>query len=150
MRANVLIIEGHDKSGKDSIRLALDKKFNYEFINVVRGPIGYEAYNRMFKKHQDSKAFKETAKRMDEFSVTVFLDVDEETLKRRMISTGEVVHDCPLDADPFKVAYARKEFYKGVVEEAESVWGLKNVHVIDNNGTIEEAVEKISSLLENR
>jgi len=153
LKINTIIYEGADRVGKDSLRLAIDKKYDYKYINVVRGPVGYEAYNRMFNKGQDTEAFKETARIMSKFSVALFIRCSEETLARRMRDTREGLRGCKDVEESIRVMMERQRVYWDTFTEASSSWGrlgdgLRNFHVIDNDGTLDEAIERVSQILD--
>lgn len=155
MKISTIIYEGVDRSGKDSIRMAVDKRLDYEFININRGPIGYEAYNRIFKKGQDSDLYKDTMRRLDEFSITVFIHCRNYTLRERMILTNEVLRGCSNVEESLEVMMERQDVYFNTFNEAKSSWGdengvikpLRNLFVVENDGLLEEAVDKIVDLL---
>jgi len=142
MKKNVLCIDGPDRSGKDTIRRLCDKLNDYSFINVVRGPIGYVTYNRQFNKGQDESAFIETAKKMDEFTVTIYLRNSVETLEKRCRDTNEVMREG-------RKMEEQKALYESVVKEAVEEWGLKNVFVVDNDGPIDDTMVEIAKILRN-
>jgi hypothetical protein len=137
-KKNVLILESVDRGGKDSVRLACDKANDYSQINIIRGPIGYVTYNRMFNKGQDERAFIETARLLDQVAITVYLKVSVEELKRRCQETGEILRDNHRIEDQVRM-------YEEVVQEAIELWGLKNVHTVSNERPIEETVREILS-----
>ncbi|MFD6442158.1 hypothetical protein ACFWDG_20720 [Peribacillus sp. NPDC060186] len=45
-----IILEGVDRSCKDSMQDAIDKATRYKHFIIVRGPIGFMAYCELFKK----------------------------------------------------------------------------------------------------
>jgi thymidylate kinase len=136
MKKNMVIFESTDRGGKDSVRRALDKVNDYSFINVVRGPIGYVAYNRQFSKGQDEEAFIASAKLLDEFAITIFLDVSIETLEKRCRETNEKLREGRSIAE-------QKKQYLDVFYEAREKWGLKNLFVVDNDRPLEETIAEI-------
>ena len=146
MKINSICVEGVDRCGKTEIIKLLDKATDYKFINVIRGPIGYEAYNRMFNKGQDSEAFKATGIIMSEYTVTIFIRCREETLRQRMIDTNEILRGCNSVEDSLLVMMERQSRYLDVFKEA-SFWPMKNLYVIDNDGPLEETVAQIVALL---
>jgi len=140
MKINMICFDGVDRSGKDTVRVKCDRMFDYSLINVVRGPIGYVTYNRQFNKGQDEEAFIETARVLDGVMITIYLRNSVETLEERCRATNEVLRDGRSISE-------QKELYESVVAEATTKWGLENVHVVDNDGPIEDTMARIADIV---
>ena len=132
----MIIWEGPDRSGKDTLRMALDKKTDYTMINVVRGPIGYITYNRIYNKGQDEKAFIETAKILEDISYILYINVPISELTRRIFETNEKLRGNLHIEEHVKM-------YERVIEESVKEWGLKNVFSISNDRPIFEVIDEI-------
>jgi thymidylate kinase len=144
MRRNRLIVEGVDRTGKTTVIKHVLKKTDYAFVTggeSGRGPLGHEAYNRIFNKGQDSRSFFASALDEDDHTLTIFIDTEPELVEKR-INDSE---DSGM-RDGSRI-WENIRTYRDVIREAQSR-GMSNLYVIENNGSVEDLLAKIDEILE--
>ena len=99
-----IILEGVDRSGKDSMQDAIDKATRYKHVITDRGPIGFMAYCEIFNKsHELFRHYCQmelALKKLNDVLV-IYLTADTETLVDRCIKTDHEI----LDFDYHKKIY---------------------------------------------
>lgn len=89
----LLIFEGVDRTGKDSLMLEIARMTDYTHMNIVRGPVGFMAYNTLYQKKVDEVEYQVLERRlMDIPHLMVYLYADTDTLEERARAT----HEAPL------------------------------------------------------
>lgn len=102
-----IILEGVDRSGKDSIQDAIDSQTRYKHMIMDRGPIGFKAYCEIFDKKKDlyqSYSQMEERMAMDAGNtLVIYLTADTEELVKRCVATNHEI----LDFDHHKAIYEK-------------------------------------------
>lgn len=103
-RPKFIILEGVDRSGKDSMQDAIDKHTRYKHFVMDRGPIGFKAYCELFNK--GGSLFRAYCEAEEQWSLlddvlVIYLTADTETLLDRCARTNHEI----LDFDHHKKVY---------------------------------------------
>ncbi|UDY80706.1 P-loop containing nucleoside triphosphate hydrolase [Geobacillus phage GR1] len=101
-----IILEGVDRSGKDSMQDAIDKATKYKHIITDRGPIGFKAYCEIFNKPEHLYlAYQKMELDLLEVPnvLVIYLTASTETLIDRCIKTNHEI----LDFDYHKSVYEK-------------------------------------------
>lgn len=99
-----VILEGVDRTGKDSMQDAIDKATRYKHIITDRGPLGFQAYCIIFNKPQELYlAYQKMELDLLELPnvLVIYLTADTETLVDRCVKTDHEI----LDFDFHKEVY---------------------------------------------
>lgn len=127
-----IILEGVDRSGKDSMQDAIDQATKYKHFIMDRGPIGFMAYCEIFKK--DYKLFHKYSLMEQELSklpnvLVIYLTASTEELINRCNKTNHEI----LDFD------YHKEVYETYVQAS----SLKTITVDTTNKHVSEIVQDL-------
>jgi deoxyadenosine/deoxycytidine kinase len=100
-----IILEGVDRSGKDSMQDAIDKATKYKHMIMDRGPIGFKAYCEIYNKPTD--LFDSYQKMELDVStlpdvLVIYIDCSTEVLIERCVKTEHEI----LDFDRHKRIYS--------------------------------------------
>jgi thymidylate kinase len=101
-----IILEGVDRSGKDSMQDAIDAATRYKHIIADRGPIGFQAYCEIFKKSDAlMRAYNWMEKDFAKIPniLVIYLTASTEELVRRCEVTNHEI----LDFDYHKSVYEK-------------------------------------------
>jgi deoxyadenosine/deoxycytidine kinase len=101
-----IILEGVDRSGKDSMQDAIDQATRYKHIITDRGPLGFQAYCEIFKKPYDlfvSYINMEFSLQKLPDVLVIYLTASTEELVNRCIKTEHEI----LDFDHHKSVYEK-------------------------------------------
>lgn len=99
-KSKLVVLEGVDRTGKNTLWPILDMKTNYFNYIHSRGPIGFLAYDEAYKKgleflEQHMKDFEEWAKRDD--VIIIYLNAPIDVLEERVQSTNHEPVDFERD-----------------------------------------------------
>lgn len=137
----IVFIEGQDRVGKTSIIKPLFEARG-KIDNILdRGPLSNYVYSKIYNRNVilDYYHFNFA---LSEY-IIIYLDLDIEEIKRRTIESndfGVPLEDIPFHKQEFDKAY---EIFKH--------WHKDNIYKIDcNNKTIQEIVNEIKEILDNR
>lgn len=91
-----IILEGVDRSGKDSMQDEIDKQTRYKHFIMDRGPIGFKAYCDIFNK--DFELFKKYTQAEEQWAtldnvLVIYLTATDETLVDRCVKTNHEILD---------------------------------------------------------
>lgn len=99
-----IILEGVDRSGKDSMQDEIDQATRYKHIITDRGPIGFLAYCEIFNKSDELfQQYWDMEMELKKLSdvLVIYLTAETETLVDRCIKTDHEI----LDFDYHKKVY---------------------------------------------
>lgn len=86
----LIILEGVDRTGKTSVQRSLDILSDYRNFVMIRGPVGFLTYNRIYSKGVSEKDYYDLEKDIKEMRhLMVLLYAPPETLQRRAKETNE-------------------------------------------------------------
>lgn len=91
-----IILEGVDRSGKDSMQDAIDSATRYKHVITDRGPIGFLAYCDIFGKSDDLyNSYVEMEKQLQSLDnlLVIYLTASTETLIDRCVKTNHEILD---------------------------------------------------------
>lgn len=88
----IVILEGCDRSGKDSMQIAIDEITKYKHMCMDRGPVGFAAYKEIFKKSDERVSLEELKRIEDGLRQTphlmIYIDCDPDEIRRRCDATN--------------------------------------------------------------
>lgn len=127
-----IVLEGCDRTGKDSMQDAIDKATKYKHIITDRGPIGFLAYCEIFSKEEE--LFRQYLNMEIELAkvpnvLVIYLTCSTEVLIDRCIKTNHEI----LDFDHHKKTY---EYYV-------STSPLPSITVDTTNNHVTEIVQEL-------
>jgi thymidylate kinase len=100
----LIILEGVDRSGKDTMWEEIDKQTKYRHMVMDRGPIGFKTYCELFSKPRELfvayHAMEEEMCNLDNVLV-IYIDCSTEVLIDRCIKTNHEI----IDYDRHKSVY---------------------------------------------
>lgn len=139
----VFVCEGVDRSGKDSLAIEIGKLTDWSIPFLIRGPCGYDVYNKLHHKGFDSSQYEELAKTLDPFTYTFFLDCDADVIEKRFIETNE---------EPLRgglSAIDNINAYRDTFNHYKNDLGLKHFYRVENNGdkSIEDLAKEIVEII---
>jgi len=100
----LIILEGVDRSGKDSMQDAIDAATKYKHMVMDRGPIGFKAYCGIYNKPSELfLSYCEMEKSMINLNnvLVLYIDCSTEVLVDRCVKTNHEI----LDFDRHKAIY---------------------------------------------
>ncbi|PEN61668.1 hypothetical protein [Bacillus wiedmannii] len=95
-KPKLIILEGVDRSGKDSMQDAIDSITRYKHMVMDRGPIGFKAYCEIFNKDEELfKSYDQMEKEMFILHdvLVIYIDCDTEVLVDRCLKTDHELLD---------------------------------------------------------
>ncbi|MED4262021.1 hypothetical protein [Priestia aryabhattai] len=128
----IIILEGVDRSGKDSMQDAIDSATKYKHMVMDRGPIGFKAYCDIYDKgYKLYKAYDDIEKEMATLSnvLVIYIDCSTEVLVDRCIRTNHEVLDF--------------EFHKRVYESCFDASPLRKIKVDTTERHVTEIVQDL-------
>lgn len=120
-----VILEGTDRSGKDSIWEEIDKQTRYSHYVQDRGPVGFLAYDLIYGKGEQSiEDHKEDIEAWAKHDNTliIYLEASDQELERRCINTNHEALDF----------YKHKSAYEASLTYARA-FGFE-IHRVDTTG----------------
>lgn len=103
-KAKLVILCGVDRAGKDTFLNEIDRQTKYKHMTMDRGPIGFQAYCKIFNKDKNLlEQYKEMEKQLSSLYCVqvIYLDCETEELIRRCKATNHEI----IDFDYHKVIY---------------------------------------------
>ena len=86
----IIIIEGIDRTGKESVRREITKQTNGKTLVIIRAFISQIAYSRIYNRNIDEQYFFDKAKQFDNLGVTtVYLEASKDEIAKRILETCE-------------------------------------------------------------
>lgn len=86
----MIIIEGVDRTGKTTLQKVLDRETRYRNIITIRGPVGFLAYNELYRKGVPIEEYQEIESGIQKIPhLMVYLHANAEVLIDRFKQTGE-------------------------------------------------------------
>lgn len=141
MNERVIIIDGIDRTGKDSIRRLLVKYSDGKYLVFVRGIISQIAYSRIYKRNIDEKYFFELAKNFAAAGcIFLYLKSYKDLIAQRIKDTDE------KDINENDIELHQAEFEKVVFDMKNH--GIKIIEIDNNFVALELRAKTIISMLE--
>ena len=73
----MVIIEGVDRTGKETLQQSLNKATDYKNMVMIRGPIGFLAYNKLYNKAVDANEYLTLERQLKQVNhLVVYLTAD--------------------------------------------------------------------------
>lgn len=139
----VVIIEGVDRTGKDTLQQSLNKLTDYKNMVMIRGPIGFLAYNKIYNKGVNPQEYLALENQLKQVNhLVVYLTADTDELLHRFIETNEE----PLREEKANSNVSRRqtiEIHKKVHEIYYEYSALNKMTIDTTNLTTEEVAEKV-------
>ena len=104
----LIILEGVDRSGKDSMQDAIDQATKYKHMVMDRGPIGFKAYCDIYSKDLSLfHSYERTEQSMVNLNnvLVIYLDCSTEVLVDRCIRTNHEILDFDLHKSFYEAHY---------------------------------------------
>ena len=139
----MVIIEGVDRTGKDTLQQSLNKATDYKNMVMIRGPIGFLAYNKLYNKAVDANEYLTIERQLKQVNhLVVYLTADTDELLQRFIDTNEE----PLREEKANANVSRRqtiEMHKKIHEIYYEYSTLNKMTIDTTNLTTEEAAEQV-------
>ena len=139
----MVIIEGVDRTGKDTLQQSLNKATDYKNMVMIRGPIGFLAYNKLYNKAVDSNEYLTMERQLKQVNhLVVYLTADTDELLQRFIDTNEE----PLREEKDNANISRRqtiEMHKKIHEIYYEYSTLNKMTIDTTNLTTEEVAELV-------
>ena len=139
----MVIIEGVDRTGKDTLQQSLNKATDYKNMVMIRGPIGFLAYNKLYNKAVDANEYLTIERQLKQVNhLVVYLTADTDELLQRFIDTNEE----PLREEKSNANVSRRqtiEMHKKIHEIYYEYSTLNKMTIDTTNLTTEEVAELV-------
>ena len=139
----MVIIEGVDRTGKDTLQQSLNKATDYKNMVMIRGPIGFLAYNKLYNKAVDANEYLTIERQLKQVNhLVVYLTADTDELLQRFIDTNEE----PLREEKDNANISRRqtiEMHKKIHEIYYDYSSLNKMTIDTTNLTTEEVAELV-------
>lgn len=139
----MVIIEGVDRTGKDTLQQSLNKATDYKNMVMIRGPIGFLAYNKLYNKAVDANEYLTIERQLKQVNhLVVYLTADTDELLQRFIDTNEE----PLREEKANANVSRRqtiEMHKKIHEIYYDYSSLNKMTIDTTNLTTEEVAELV-------
>lgn len=139
----MVIIEGVDRTGKDTLQQSLNKATDYKNMVMIRGPIGFLAYNKLYNKDVDPNEYLTMERQLKQVNhLVVYLTADTDELLQRFIDTNEE----PLREEKDNANISRRqtiEMHKKIHEIYYDYSSLNKMTIDTTNLTTEEVAELV-------
>ena len=139
----MVIIEGVDRTGKDTLQQSLNKATDYKNMVMIRGPIGFLAYNKLYNKAVDANEYLTIERQLKQVNhLVVYLTADTDELLQRFIDTNEE----PLREEKANENVSRRqtiEMHKKIHEIYYEYSTLNKMTIDTTNLTTEEVAEQV-------
>ena len=139
----MVIIEGVDRTGKDTLQQSLNKATDYKNMVMIRGPIGFLAYNKLYNKAVDANEYLTIERQLKQVNhLVVYLTADTDELLQRFIDTNEE----PLREEKDNTNVSRRqtiETHKKIHEIYYDYSSLNKMTIDTTNLTTEEVAELV-------
>ena len=139
----MVIIEGVDRTGKDTLQQSLNKATDYKNMVMIRGPIGFLAYNKLYNKAVDANEYLTIERQLKQVNhLVVYLTADTDELLQRFIDTNEE----PLREEKANANVSRRqtiEMHKKIHEIYYEYSTLNKMTIDTTNLTTEEVAEQV-------
>lgn len=139
----MVIIEGVDRTGKDTLQQSLNKATDYKNMVMIRGPIGFLAYNKLYNKAVDANEYLTIERQLKQVNhLVVYLTADTDELLQRFIDTNEE----PLREEKANTNVSRRqtiEMHKKIHEIYYEYSTLNKMTIDTTNLTTEEVAEQV-------
>jgi len=137
MKEAIIILDGMDKTGKDTIQKRLVSDSKGKILVINRAFISQIAYNRIYNRNIDEIYFKQLAKKYFDLGAKfVVLSANKETLIERFILHNE--RDLPINDILLHI-----NIFKDVVNEFKQFIEILEIDTSINN--IDETIELIKN-----
>lgn len=132
----VIILEGCDRSGKDSMQIAIDKYTKYKHMCIDRGPVGFCAYKEIFNKSDEQASYEELINIEQGLKniphLMIYIHCDEKEIERRCDETNH---------EHYNVRY-----HQHVYEDWFNASCLNKVRVDSTNKHVDEIVQELITM----
>ena len=139
----MVITEGVDRTGKDTLQQSLNKATDYKNMVMIRGPIGFLAYNKLYNKAVDANEYLTIERQLKQVNhLVVYLTADTDELLQRFIDTNEE----PLREEKDNTNVSRRqtiETHKKIHEIYYDYSSLNKMTIDTTNLTTEEVAELV-------
>ena len=139
----MVIIEGVDRTGKDTLQQSLNTATDYKNMVMIRGPIGFLAYNKLYNKAVDANEYLTIERQLKQVNhLVVYLTADTDELLQRFIDTNEE----PLREEKDNANISRRqtiEMHKKIHEIYYEYSTLNKMTIDTTNLTTEEVAEQV-------
>lgn len=139
----MVIIEGVDRTGKDTLQQTLNKTTDYKNLVIIRGPIGFLAYNKIYDKGVDPQDYLTLEQQLKNTRhLVVYLTADTDELLTRFIETNEE----PLREEVSNENASRRqvlESHKKIHEIYYEYSSLNKMKIDTTNLSTEEVASKV-------
>lgn len=141
---NFLVLEGCDKTGKDTVRNLIIQKTKGKILIIVRAEFSQIVYSRLFERNINEKFFVESIRKHIEEGWKYFIfTATDKVIKKRCLIHNE------KDIVPEQIAEHKKAFFD-LIDELQTKYKIeKGIYIIDTSiDTPEETTQKIIDKLE--
>lgn len=138
-KEKIVIIEGIDRAGKDSVRREIIKQTEGKTLVIIRAFISQIAYSRIYNRKINEEYFFDKAKQLANLgAITTYLFANRSDILQRIIDTNE------KHISEYQIV-SHQKIFDDVVKEFETI-GLEIYHFDSSNQKPDE-IAKIISLL---